>query len=106
MPSPSAQADGSSSRGELKGPSIPAAWHSTNEALSDAAEALHADRDRIAELEAELAAKGRTVDVSPQVKKLRALLAGQRAELEDPHDSPLHHDYRLGRDVPGMGDAR
>jgi hypothetical protein len=22
------------------------------------------------------------------------------APLEDPHDSPLHHDYRLGRDLP------
>jgi hypothetical protein len=30
------------------------------------------------------------------VEKLRTLLAGQR---EDPHDGPLHHDYRLGHDL-------
>lgn len=59
-------------------------------------------------------------DVTPQVQKLRALLAGQRAAaetdpgrraawrmlaepLEDPHDSPLHHDYRVPRDLPATG---
>lgn len=49
-------------------------------------------------------------DVSLQVRKLRALLAGQRAvvsePLEDPHDSPLHHDYRVGRDLPETGGAK
>ncbi|MGW1246978.1 hypothetical protein [Streptomyces sp. NPDC002535] len=169
--------------------------HSTNEALSDAAEALRVQRDRIAELEAELkkyvgveptvaeelayvsrclhavyavcdaAAKQATrwenplpvpewvalvrnaadgvmdaapallpapprqqEDVSPQVAKLRGILAGQRAAVdsddsmprfsadeiarwqarqrqasrqqEDPHDGPNHHDYALGRDLP------
>lgn len=39
-------------------------------------------------------------DVSPQVEKLRNLLAGQRAAIEDPHDSPLHHDYRIPHDLP------
>lgn len=39
-------------------------------------------------------------DVTPQVQKLRELLAGQRAALEDPHDSPLHHGYRVPRDLP------
>jgi hypothetical protein len=39
-------------------------------------------------------------DVTPQVTKLRSLLAGQRAAAEDPHDSPLHHAYRVGRDLP------
>ncbi|WP_037616321.1 hypothetical protein [Streptomyces aureus] len=39
-------------------------------------------------------------DVTPQVAKLRNLLAGQRAAVEDPHDSPLHHDYRVSRDLP------
>jgi hypothetical protein len=24
----------------------------------------------------------------------------QRLGIEDPHDSPLHHDYRIGRDLP------
>ncbi|MGA5424573.1 hypothetical protein [Streptomyces lavendulocolor] len=47
-------------------------------------------------------------DVSPQVRKLRGLLARQRADaapLEDPHDSPLHHDYRTPRDMPSPGEA-
>ena len=39
-------------------------------------------------------------DVSPQVEKLRNLLAGQRAAIEDPHDSPLHRDYRVPHDLP------
>ncbi len=39
-------------------------------------------------------------DVRPQVRELRNLLAGQRAAIEDPHDSPLHHPYRLGHDLP------
>lgn len=25
---------------------------------------------------------------------------------EEPHDSPLHHSYRVGRDLPEIGDAR
>lgn len=44
-------------------------------------------------------------DVTPQVRKLRSLLAGQRAAVEDQHDSPLHHPYRLGRDLPQAGGA-
>lgn len=44
-------------------------------------------------------------DVRPQVRRLRALLAGQRAAGEDPHDSPLHHTHRLGRDLPPSGGA-
>ncbi|MGW3135959.1 hypothetical protein [Streptomyces sp. NPDC001139] len=43
-------------------------------------------------------------DVMPQVKKLRDLLAGQRAAIEDdPYG--LHHTYRVGRDLPEMGGA-
>jgi hypothetical protein len=45
----------------------------------------------------------REVDVTPQVEKLRSLLAGQRAVLEDPHDSPLHQTYRLSHDLPEAG---
>ncbi|MGW1158466.1 hypothetical protein ACWD5Q_06735 [Streptomyces sp. NPDC002513] len=45
-------------------------------------------------------------DVTPQVQKLRSLLAGQRTALEDPHDSPLHREYRVSRDLPEMGGAR
>ncbi|MCP3817792.1 hypothetical protein NLX86_06480 [Streptomyces sp. A3M-1-3] len=37
-------------------------------------------------------------DVTPQVQKLRGILARQRA-AEDPHDSPLHHEYRIARDL-------
>ena len=45
-------------------------------------------------------------DVSPQVEKLRTLLAGQRSAVEDPHDSPLYHDYKgPGRDFPELGGA-
>lgn len=43
-------------------------------------------------------------DVRPQVRKLRALLAGQR--LEDPHNGPLSHSYRVGRDLPETGGTR
>ena len=112
--------------------------HTTNEALSDAAETLRADRDRIAELcrqvEAERPEAAQThrcgipltrrlecghcphevcedcdrcphtcrcgtpaEDVSPQVQKLRDILAGQR---EDTYRSPLHHDYAVPRDFP------
>ncbi|MBT2508871.1 hypothetical protein J7I98_23880 [Streptomyces sp. ISL-98] len=39
-------------------------------------------------------------DVRPQVTKLRALIARQTAAVEDPHDSPLHHEYRTLRDLP------
>ncbi|MGW2692418.1 hypothetical protein ACWC3Y_11210 [Streptomyces sp. NPDC001296] len=145
--------------------------HTTNEALDDAVKALRADRDRIAELEAEkkrvaahaehlatcLVARSEELmaaedpcrpcgcpkrfdrhadgcptlaaepadgitrrnvplqalredalaeDVAPQVQKLRNLLAGQRAALEDPHDSPLHHTYRISHDLPEMGGTR
>ena len=75
-------------------------------------------RTRVAELEQQLAdapvpvtltdkAKQSVVahaeDVTPQVRKRRALLAGQRA-AQDPYG--LHHDYRLGRELPEAGGAR
>lgn len=66
---------------------------------------------QVAELEA-AASSTRTADEDPiaysltakatdphrekSVAQLRALLAGQP---EDPHDSPLHHTYRLGHDL-------
>lgn len=28
-----------------------------------------------------------------------------RLGIEDPHDGPLHHDYRVGRDLPELGGA-
>lgn len=42
-------------------------------------------------------------DVTPQVTKLRALLAGQRADGE--HYAATHHAYRVGRDLPETGGA-
>lgn len=91
--------------------------HTTNEALSDAAEQLRADRDRIAALEQQPAAKDRPVDEDPiayaltgkvdaSADKLTRLFAPTQAlrePLEDPHDGPLHHDYRVGRDLPETG---
>jgi septal ring factor EnvC (AmiA/AmiB activator) len=82
--------------------------HSTNESLSEAAEALRVQRDRIAELEALKPAAIQTcrkcgagythgepcsvcefqarmaaeTGVSPQVAKLRGILAGQREAVE------------------------
>jgi hypothetical protein len=41
-------------------------------------------------------------DVTP----MQALLAGQRAAVEDPHDGELAHRYRLGRDLPPLDGAR
>lgn len=68
---------------------------------------------RVAELETLLAEGGssRPVDedpiahalteqaegVSPQVQKLRGILAPQR---EDRYESPLHHDYKVPHDLP------
>lgn len=37
---------------------------------------------------------------------LTRYFAGQGPVLEDPHDSPLHHDYRVGRDMPETGGAQ
>jgi len=34
------------------------------------------------------------------------LAAPAVASLEDPHDSPLHHTYRVGRDLPPLGGAQ
>jgi hypothetical protein len=106
--------------------------HETNESLDDAAQELRArpsclcppaDRPGPHQLgcpQAEVPPSERPVngltaafapvaslreDVSPQVEKLRNLLAGQRASLEDPHDSPLAHPYRLSHDLPELGGA-
>ncbi|MFF9894912.1 hypothetical protein [Streptomyces longispororuber] len=54
--------------------------HSTNEALSDAMVERSADR-------------------------LTRFFAPSQALREDVPDSPLHHDYRLGRDLPETGGA-
>lgn len=134
--------------------------HTTNEALSDAAEALRADRDRIAGLEAgpalpwahvmgdgdlsmflddmvsaamgrwrsEPEVPDRTVlaDIEKVCPDWRTPGEGLRGDpepeavpdavtqvfapvvslREDPHDSPLHHSYRLGHDLPETGGTR
>lgn len=38
--------------------------------------------------------------VTPNVAGLGGALARMRAAVEDPHDSPLHHDYAVPRDLP------
>ncbi|MEU9597187.1 hypothetical protein AB0E06_10280 [Streptomyces sp. NPDC048109] len=47
-------------------------------------------------------------DVTPQVQKLRTLLAGQREQAADdaPHEGPQPHTYLLGRDLPETGGAQ
>ncbi|MFK0018259.1 hypothetical protein [Streptomyces sp. NPDC090798] len=96
--------------------------HTTNEALDDAVQALRGDRpepakgpsaaesaDRltaffapVASLREEPVAEAAT----PRMQAMRALLDGQRAAVEDPHDGPLAHQYRVGRDLPEIGGAR
>ena len=61
--------------------------HSTNEALDDAVRELRARRD----------------DVTPQVTRLRALLAGQREAVEGEFHAALHHAYDKGREMPVPG---
>lgn len=61
-----------------------------------------ADEDPIAFV---LTDKAEADDVRPQVRKLRALLAGQRTPTEDPHDSPLHQTHRISHDLPPLGGA-
>ncbi|MEU2510212.1 hypothetical protein ABZ621_36745 [Streptomyces sp. NPDC007863] len=83
--------------------------HSTNEALDDAVRENAKLRARAAELEAELlkvtghrdywhnelmCADARIAELDAKVSSLR--------QPEDPHDSPLHHDYALGRDLPAF----
>jgi hypothetical protein len=138
------------SEAEARVAALLAERHVTNKALSDAAEALRADRDRIAELEkreadgTEYAVQypdGQTV-MAETVTRVRARAeASLRAHLEidsqlwaecrivqrsvahgewveasadgitrriaptqalreDAYVSPLHHDYRIGRDLP------
>lgn len=76
----------------------------------------------MAELEAQRdALKARVTELEEQVKAARAAgellsaafvdralerLAVQPVSLEDPHDSPLHHTYRVGRDLPELGGAQ
>jgi hypothetical protein len=55
-----------------------------------------------APLNGEAEADGITKRIAP----MQALLAGQRAAVEDPHESPLHHTYRVPRDLPAPDGAQ
>lgn len=76
------------------------------------AQELEQLRVKVAELESQLAAltaqqkalRERSTDSSAD--RLTRLLAPTQALLEDPHDSPLHHDYLVGRDLPEPGGAK
>jgi chromosome segregation ATPase len=76
-------------------------------------------RDRIAELEREAGerrtaasesllatqierneARARVAELEASPDALTRTFAPTAALREDPHDSPLHHGYRLGRDLP------
>ncbi|MEU9861284.1 hypothetical protein AB0D99_10430 [Streptomyces sp. NPDC047971] len=87
--------------------------HTTNEALSEAAEQLRANRDRITELEALEPAPiqacrtcgagytyGQPCSNCQFQARMAAELAAQQRQQEDPHESPLHHDYAVSRDLP------
>ncbi len=52
--------------------------------------------NRVAELESRLAEYERPADEDP----IRYTLTAAAEAIEDPHDSPLHHDYLIGRDLP------
>ncbi|MGW5477615.1 hypothetical protein [Streptomyces sp. NPDC004008] len=86
--------------------------HTTNEALADvtvaqrAAEAV-ADgiTHRFAPTQALHEQPAQAEDVTPQVQKLRNLLAGQRA-AQGEHYAAVHHTYRVPRDLPEMGGSR
>ncbi|MDX3587302.1 hypothetical protein [Streptomyces europaeiscabiei] len=91
--------------------------HSTNEALSDAAVRMRADRDRIAELEALTPARVQTCRVCGAGytygepcsscefrKRMAAELQARR--LDGEHEAAVHHAYRVGRDLPEPGGPR
>ena len=88
--------------------------HSTNEALDDAVQELRARQscpcppaDQPGPHQVGCFFDG--VPVSPPserpVNELTAKFMPVAAYREDPHDSPLHHDYRVGHDLPELGGA-
>lgn len=108
---------------------------STNEALSDAAEALREQRDRLADLEAELYTEraqhrttleqrnahaqellalrgGRaapytaTAEAHAQMREgLTRYFSGKEEAAEGEHYAVVHHDYRVSHDLPPLGGA-
>jgi hypothetical protein len=88
--------------------------HSTNEALSDAAEQLRANRDRITELEALTPAAVQTCrecgagymygePCASCAFKARMAAELSAREPEGEHYATVHHTYRVGHDLPETG---
>lgn len=86
--------------------------HTTNEALDDAVQELRARQscpcpsaDQPGPHQVGCFFDG--VPVSPPSERpvdgLTATFMPVASYREDPHDSPLHHDWRLGRDLPELG---
>ncbi|MFF5972267.1 hypothetical protein ACFY7C_12180 [Streptomyces sp. NPDC012769] len=81
-----------------------------DEVRAEVGQELAALRVRVAELEAERAAVTAALEprwdlhLDTQMHVLQALTTAApeplQRQAEDPHDSPLHHDYALGRDLP------
>lgn len=86
--------------------------HDTNEALDDAVRALRAlERPAVPDgitrqIAPTQALQPVAEDVSPQVSRLRSLLAGQREAVDGEHYAVVHHDYRTPRDLPELGGQR
>ena len=74
--------------------------HATNEALVDVTVALRAVETVPSQ---GVTPRPPAEGVSPQVQKLRALLAGQREALEGEHYQHVHHEYRTPHDLPPLG---
>ncbi|WP_432182089.1 hypothetical protein [Streptomyces sp. NBC_00063] len=49
---------------------------------------------------------GAEPSVDEAVDRLTAFFAPTQALREESHDGPLHHDYRIGRDMPETGGVR
>ncbi|MFL1903143.1 hypothetical protein ACJWDR_29165 [Streptomyces tauricus] len=88
-------------RGEVaSNSSSTAAWRAIREWL-----AQDANRDEVQVAFEEERARLEPRSAARSADKLTALFAPTQALREDPHDGPLHHDYRVGRDLPELGGA-
>lgn len=77
--------------------------HSTNEALDDAVQALCAKQEEPAPLIVghPLPPRDAVEDVTPDAITRR--IAPTQALREDRYDGPVHHTYRIPRDLPEIG---
>jgi hypothetical protein len=84
--------------------------HVTNEALDDAARALRASRDWIAELEQVIADAPASYVLMDRARAAASAdgitqrIAPTQA-LREADPNGLHHSYRVGRDLPELGGA-